>query len=562
MSATQSCLSDPRFGYDFVVATTQESINASMKEFLSGLTEPVVTMCYVADATGKPQAIAHADLVAEAQGSDPFIVPPDADPATNQDLKNLLAARFMMGFRAQLGIPPAEPKADVPNVVTLGADTGSVAFNLLCSEFDVVQLMPGGGYSAQPTWMNVSQPSDAPWVFTSKVDLLMTEVSQSEFSGLPAAVRSQVMALGGDPFSVQQLLFDLDNAALETTPVISGVEPGTDLYTVLNETFLGSYFAQLKAQGQPLLGCVITQPSAPPATLVPTGLELEVCPLLNDDSSPIPSPTPQQAGLATLNYLCSAGGDTLPPAVAFSWNWIDPLPEQQADGVMAINRGAFARYLEAQLYSYTSSNCYQPVVEVDDYKVAGVSWTTGLTPDQAPTVTYPNDESTLISFTWTADAHDESGNTFGEEWMTSSFSLAVTYAGNIMTVTQHLVIYLKIRSLATYGSGNVVDITVVDTYTLAATQAGALAVTMTSTRTDNSKNPSTNSFLNFWTDLNSIIDSIKDWARNVVPTALTDVPVSVLQDFVFPGGKTFTFTQVAFSKAGDLTSEISYTATD
>jgi hypothetical protein len=85
---------------------------------------------------------------------------------------------------------------------------------------------------------------------------------------------------------------------------------------------------------------------------------------------------------------------------------------------------------------------------------------------------------------------------------------------------------------------------------------------MTSTRTDNSKNPSTNSFLNFWTDLNSIIDSIKDWARNVVPTALTDVPVSVLQDFVFPGGKTFTFTQVAFSKAGDLTSEISYTATD
>lgn len=562
MSASQSTLTDPRYGYDFVVATTQSSINASMKEFLSGLTEPVVTMCYVADAQGQPQAIAYADLLADAQGSDPFTVPNDADPTTDQDLKNLLAARFMMGFRAQIGDPPGLAPAAVPDIVTLGADTASVGFNLLCSEFLVVELVPGGGYSSAPTWMSVSQPSGAPWVFSSKVDLLMSQVPQSEYSGLPGAVQTQVQGLGGDTFSVQQLLFDLDNAALETTPVISGVEPGTQLYTVLNESFLGSYFTSMKAQGQPLLGCVITQPTAPPATLVPTSLALEVCPLLNADGSSIPVPTPDQADLATLNYLCAAGGDALPPAVAFSWNWIDPSQESQADGVMAINRGTFARYLEAQLYPYVSSNCYQPDVHVDDYKLAGVSWSTGLTPDQTPTVTYPSDASTLVSFTWTGEGHDESGNTFGEEWVTSSFSLVVTFAGSVMTVTQHLVVYLKVRSLATYGSGNIIDITIVDTYALAATQTGQLAVTMTTTKTDNSQNPATNPFLNFWTDLNSIIDSIKDWVRNVVPTDLTDIPISVLQNFVFPGGKTFTFDSVAFSVGGDLTSEITYTATD
>ena len=41
MSASQSQLSAARYGYDFVVATTQASINATMKQFLSGLTEPL-----------------------------------------------------------------------------------------------------------------------------------------------------------------------------------------------------------------------------------------------------------------------------------------------------------------------------------------------------------------------------------------------------------------------------------------------------------------------------------------------------------------------------------------
>jgi len=48
MSATQSYLSSPRYGYDFVVATTQTSINATIKEFLSKGTEPEVLVCYVA----------------------------------------------------------------------------------------------------------------------------------------------------------------------------------------------------------------------------------------------------------------------------------------------------------------------------------------------------------------------------------------------------------------------------------------------------------------------------------------------------------------------------------
>jgi hypothetical protein len=103
MSASQSQLSAAKYGYDFVVATTQASINATMKEFLAGLTEPVVTVCYVADQHGNPVEIPYDELVSNANKTDPFTLPANADPATDPGLKNLMGARFMMAFQAQLG---------------------------------------------------------------------------------------------------------------------------------------------------------------------------------------------------------------------------------------------------------------------------------------------------------------------------------------------------------------------------------------------------------------------------------------------------------------------------
>ena len=51
-----------------------------MKLFLSGLTEPVVTVCYVANSAGQPVEVDYEQLVKSAQGTDPFSVPADATP--------------------------------------------------------------------------------------------------------------------------------------------------------------------------------------------------------------------------------------------------------------------------------------------------------------------------------------------------------------------------------------------------------------------------------------------------------------------------------------------------
>lgn len=46
MSGQKSDLSTSKYGYDLVVATTQASINVTMKEFLSGLDSSDFNACY------------------------------------------------------------------------------------------------------------------------------------------------------------------------------------------------------------------------------------------------------------------------------------------------------------------------------------------------------------------------------------------------------------------------------------------------------------------------------------------------------------------------------------
>lgn len=567
MSANQSDLSSPKYGYDFVVATTQASINATLKEFLAGLTEPVVTVCYVADDQGNPVEIPYDQLKKNANGSDPFTIPADTNAAADPDVHNLLRARFMMGFRAQLGLPPGLLPDQIPDIVTLGSDTAQVLYNLLCSQFTVVQLTPGGGYVPEPKWFSASQLPGHPWVFTSTVDLRLSTVSPTAYGKLPTAVQEAIKHPSiSNAFSVQQLLFDLDNATLETVPIIDPKEapPGSPLHTALQESFLGAYFAQLQKQGAPVLGATITYPSgssSASSTLVLRDLNFEVSPLLDGNGQNIQNPTPAQLNLATLSYLCAADNDMLPAAVPFGWNWVEPSEEADYDGAVSINRRAFVNYLRPQLLVQSvEPNCYLPSVSVTyDWAHAQTNYSYSLTPGQTPTVTVPTTGDTLLTFHFDADASSHAQAFGGAMDLHPSYDMTVAFSGSTMTIVQHLVIYVNVTSLATSSGGNVVDLTRTDTYTIAVNQDGQLEATMVTGEVDHSQNPSVDSFLNFWTGVNNLISSIETWVRNFVPTRLTDVPLSFLQGFVFPGGRTFAFKDAAFSEYGDLTSHITYT---
>src|SRR3954471_21987250 len=103
MSVSQSNLSDPHYGFDLVVAVTQASINATLKQLMAGLAAPEVIVCYVFDDNNNLVPIPYQTLVANAKGSDPFRVPDGADPSTDPDLINLAAANFAGAVKARLG---------------------------------------------------------------------------------------------------------------------------------------------------------------------------------------------------------------------------------------------------------------------------------------------------------------------------------------------------------------------------------------------------------------------------------------------------------------------------
>jgi hypothetical protein len=79
MPASASFLSDAKYGYDIVVATTQMSINSIMLNFLAARQEPTVNVCYIADQQGVPTDIDYKQLKKNAQGIDPFALPNNLD---------------------------------------------------------------------------------------------------------------------------------------------------------------------------------------------------------------------------------------------------------------------------------------------------------------------------------------------------------------------------------------------------------------------------------------------------------------------------------------------------
>jgi hypothetical protein len=500
-------------------------------------------------------------LKQKANGTDPFLVPSGVDTSNDPNIKNLLGVRFMIGFKARLGVPRVSNPSLLPDVVTLGGDTSSVIFNMLCSEFIAVELNPGSVYSS-PSWTNLSQPANSPWVFTSKVDLRLSTVDGSAYSTLPPAVQSAIKNLEANAFSVQQLLFDLTNASLMTVPNLSGVTPGTTLYLILQQYFIGAYFTQMQKTSQPLLGCSVVMHHAAVSTLTLTNFDFEVSPYVDPTGHPVPRPTQDQQQLATLNYLCAADGKPLPPAVPFNWNWVDVSQLNDHDGTIAINRNTFANYFRNQLTPQVSRNCILPHVHVSLSGTfdTNVNYSWKLTPGQTPSITMPPTGKTVLSYYYSQSSDDSAGlnGDMGEFKLQPSYSLTVDFLGNTIVITQHLTVHMYVRTLATSGKGNIVDTQIVDTYTIGINAEGQLVADFKSNKIDHSHDPSVNAALNFFTNFNDISNDVHNKVQNFTGHLVKDIPLSTIQNYVFPGGRTFIFKSVGFSDYQDLVSFISY----
>jgi hypothetical protein len=551
MSDLQSNLAST--GFDYVVGVTQDSINANLEQFLYNGQQEVI-ICFIYDENNNLVPADYATFVASADNTDPFSVP-DGTSHRDARVQNLADAEFAFAVKATLGLPPGVAPADLPPIVQLKPGQSYVTYTMMFSEFVATAI----NYP-HVTWFNESQQPGTPWTFTGPVDLNFQDKS---FTDLPPDVQQRIKDIG-DPnmFSVQQLYYDLNNSGLVQNFTFNQIPSNSPLNAFMTSDFVDTYFKGLP-KGAEALGYAAQQTSATPSSIAVTDVNFFA-----------PDPVGPGGAPLTLNYLCAANNNNLPDTThaGFGWNWIEPSEASQYDGAAALNRNTLASYLNNvsqpdgnTLFSYAQRNCYEPSVTVSytggiEIKV-DYSW--NLAPGQTPTVNIPTSGGTILSYSYdSGDVSDQAGlnGDAGKMDLRSTFNMSVSVQGNEITIVRHLVIYTYVRYLATDAPGaNVVDIQYTDVYTVGVNDQGQImAASKSSIKQDTSHHPGADGFLNFWADVQSLADSVTQWAQSIAYTSLNDIPVSFVQNFIFPGGSTFSFSDAGFSANQDLVSHITY----
>lgn len=265
-----------------------------------------------------------------------------------------------------------------------------------------------------------------------------------------------------------------------------------------------------------------------------------------------------EASFSSLSYLCMTDGNTQQPAVPFTWNWIPATPNPDHDGVVAINKNHLAHYFHDRLKDMVPKYCINPITHL--YESGGVQYRCYFAPGQQPDISFPDSGSTVLSYHHHGDDENAAGlnGNLGSLHVATDFQLDVDLRGNQIVVTQHFVIYLWVKQFTTSKEGDIINRTHVNTYTLAVGDDGALKIHEDTSEDDHDEDIHINGFLSGIIGFNSVVDNVTNAAKESATVDLTDTPITLASDFVFPGGRTFTYRDPVFSDNQDLLAYITY----
>ncbi|KAJ5735453.1 uncharacterized protein N7483_000578 [Penicillium malachiteum] len=514
---TSSELSNFRYGYDFVVAVTQESINIAIKDFLSKLQESVVRVCYMADAKGNPVQGDFTKL-----GTDPFKIQSiGRDVDDNADIQKPNKARFIRGFEARLGLPSMSDPTKIPNLVKLGFQTSAVDFLMMCSRFTIVhEYEPGHRWER---WI---------WISTTCRPGKNQKHGEPGFQCTTTPVRFKQCRIGSDTAQNRRChRGSQDNASRNLSCKLlprneKGWKPTPGLY---------------HQEGIKLI---------------------EADSHTDSNGKPIEDPTDVQQSAATLNYLCAADGAKLPPAVPFTWNWVDASELDNHHGVIAINRKSFAKYIEHNLESFVRVNCIDVIQTVrylwDVVKVSynhKIIWL-----DSSTKIDWVRHEtgSKILSFKWHKSHEDSTMAGVYYMRMENTYTVDVESKDKTIVITQDLKFRLKIKKDGAWKDAMVIDKEIIDASTLGVDKNGEATAQLTSIPNDQSETGKIDDISSWFTGFNTLMDEIKGEILPEVSLAFGDIPVSIVSNYVFPGGNTFILKDIRFSSNQDLIASSTY----
>ncbi|KAF5558348.1 hypothetical protein FNAPI_5121 [Fusarium napiforme] len=564
-------LSNPKYGYDFVISTTQASINSDLCMYLHNNILPCNYFCFLsvcrlisqsvnlkgmippvkpANQVQNPSnanaviPITLEDLVAKTGGVDPFKVPRDT-PHTDPRVQALTKVGFAVGVKIRMGLPPGVEPKDLPPILELGDVVNFATFNILCSDFHIVENELGTPASPDGKWNVWRQPSGRPWTLKTWVSLVHASLD-NQLNGSPHFAKNpakkqrllkKLQNISSTSFSLQQLLLDMDNATVQNVPVIEGMKPGSRAHLVVSGQLGNIWTAFTKNCHCPPISVVaVPQTSSDPSKLHLKSFDLQVNRVKDSNGDAVKNPTKEQLAATTLDYRCMTKGTQLPPAKHFTWNWVEPTSVNSQSGVVAIKREVFTQYLLDTILPHAKQYCIttDPVVghrEPDTSKNGEVwaDWSLTTINNQTPlsTVYRGGDDICVIGYSSADDPDTAStrGSVLGSERcrldVVPSYNCRVSLVGNTLTIRQKLTV--KVGFLCAGAKIAILSIKDFDEESFGKGQ---------------------------------------DRLHSTGNHRLHFSYAAALQNFVFPGGKVFTYKNVRAAPSGDLLCSLTYVDPD
>ncbi|KAJ5692268.1 hypothetical protein N7462_001691 [Penicillium macrosclerotiorum] len=554
-------------GVDFVVATTQASINSSMLEYLAEGSQPVMYLCFLAGQQGNPTVqVTLEELMAKTEGINPFDIPQDLD-YMDARIRPVTKARFVAGIKLQMGLPPGANPKDLSVVNFEGTTPNKVTFTMYCAQATVIHNNRGG--FDDPTWNVWSQTAEEPWIARAEVDLVVADLDSNlenspYLRGRPEVkeqLQKAFVNLSGSAFSLQQLLFDLDNATMQENFKFTGIDPTSDAGFLVDRYFVGMYQQSAREHGLPLLAITAVSQDPDPSSLQMTSFERTL-------THPIGGSGPA----TTLNYLCAINDHPRPsPSTTFGWNWVDPAGIDESSGVIAIQRNAFIRFLEDSVQKQADSLCYRPWVD------------TSLIDLLSPTESMQQSKSTTVDALFDLGYKAEDNGKFepyrngfkSQVSLEVSAAVKITFEGRQIKVVQWLRVYMDCAHTIGHEQpdGSWVDVpdpasstcfnavfkTVTSLYSLAVDERGSLQLVREG---DNQVEDQSDEVPSWTSDPNWQVnyDTMRKLQEQTVfrGVDLHEFKFGNMHNFIFPGARVFTYKNPCFSKTGDLLCEIIY----
>ncbi len=561
MGLSQSYLSQSAYGYDTVSSVDVNGLNGILKKYYTNSAKDftAITMYFIKDSAGNPQAIDLAALLALTGNIDPLTVK-STDTASINTIKN---TSFYFAFKFTPGNPSTVPTF-MFTYLKFVLGTQNVTYTLCCQDIQLVFFD-----TEHNTWVNASQ-SQGSTLYNINATITLQNILNN--NNLPSNVQNELNDLGNQGLSVYQLLFDFDTAAIDPSTTIPVLTKDNAIYTPLLDQFIPAYLNAFNTVVSPVLNYSVVQPNS--ATLIPTSMGFCFEQVVDANGDVIGNPSAAQISQCTLNYLFATNGHALPAPKQFNWNWLDTGDVANYNGAMAINRNSFAAYFDSQLKNYVLGNCWSPVVtsstsllmpEYDvDINYGTYASNFGVQPFNINDL-YAGSPDTLLLYmfngkgTATGWTNNDTMTVSTHYWLQLDVELPEStppYLSKMLTLTQNLWITVDATGNTDFEghtpyNGSPVYKTFTDTFSVIVDPMGNVNLANTNSQVqDNSDNPANIP--------QYVSEALSRWVAWSTAANFTQLPLAMPKQFVFPGGDTFTFTNAGFSNYSDLVCNVTY----